>query len=156
MIQNFTCKIQNRLPVLSSPNFSSESSSIIRRIMSKAFRTSFFLMVFKLLCCCSISRDTFKGKVSESTIPWIFPMYTSVTWGSLESKHISHLNLYTMMRSSLICGLPPTHRTRYLTYVARYPERSELQMYRAVKFNLDNYLHNQNLRDYIRHQMACL
>jgi hypothetical protein len=52
-----------------SSNFSSGSSSTMRRIISKAFRTSFFLIVFKLLCCCSISRDTLSGRVSESTMP---------------------------------------------------------------------------------------
>ena len=37
--------------------------------MSSALRTSFFLIVFKLVCCWRVSRDTFKGSVSESTMP---------------------------------------------------------------------------------------
>ena len=38
-------------------------------------RTSFFLMVLRLVCCCSVSRLTFSGSVSESTIPLMNDRY---------------------------------------------------------------------------------
>lgn len=57
------------LPVLAFSSDSSGSSSAIRRIMSSALRMSFFFIVFRLLCCWSISRDTLSGNVSESTRP---------------------------------------------------------------------------------------
>lgn len=134
---------------MSSPNFSSESSSIIRRIMSKAFRTSFFLMVFKLLCCCSISRDTFKGKVSESTIPCIFPMYT-VSWCSLGSQSTYFSFLSVQYDEELM--------DMWLnTLLIRLDLQTDLAFkFPGLGFNLNNYLHKQKVQDYIRHQIACL
>jgi len=43
------------------------SSSLIFLIMSSVLRTSFFFITFSSLCCCSVSRDTFSGRSSEST-----------------------------------------------------------------------------------------
>ena len=49
--------------------------SAILRIMSSALRTSFFLIVFRLLCIWSISRLTLSGSVSLSTRPMIHRRY---------------------------------------------------------------------------------
>mmetsp|Transcript_89718 Transcript_89718/g.274640 ORF Transcript_89718/g.274640 Transcript_89718/m.274640 type:complete len:237 (+) Transcript_89718:1054-1764(+) len=54
----------------SSSSSSPESSSFANFFMSsRTLRTSFFDITFMILFCCSCSRDTFKGKSSESTTP---------------------------------------------------------------------------------------
>lgn len=55
------------------------SASASLFIMSRALRTSFFLMVFNESCCCRFSRDTWSGKVSESTIPCTKLRYLQIT-----------------------------------------------------------------------------
>merc|ERR1719377_1023 len=56
----------------SSSSSSSSSSPLFwanLRNISRALRTSFLPMTFRTLCCCRVSRDTFRGKSSESTTP---------------------------------------------------------------------------------------
>ena len=43
--------------------------------MSSALRTSFFLMVLSDVCCCRVSRETFRGSVSLSTMPLMNDRY---------------------------------------------------------------------------------
>ena len=45
----------------------SYSSLLIFLIMSSVLRTSFFLITFSSLFCCSVSRDTLRGRSSLST-----------------------------------------------------------------------------------------
>merc|ERR1719393_251747 len=57
----------------SSSSSSSSSSSPLfwanLRNISRALRTSFLPITFKTLCCWSVSRETLRGKSSESTTP---------------------------------------------------------------------------------------
>lgn len=56
------------LPVSESPPSFSASASL--RMVSRALRTSFFFMVFRLSCACSVSLLTLRGSVSLSTMPF--------------------------------------------------------------------------------------
>merc|ERR1719217_1884064 len=59
----------------SSPSSASSSSSSSALFcanflnISRALRTSFLPITFKTLCCCRVSRETLRGKSSESTTP---------------------------------------------------------------------------------------
>mmetsp|Transcript_22959 Transcript_22959/g.54407 ORF Transcript_22959/g.54407 Transcript_22959/m.54407 type:complete len:258 (-) Transcript_22959:1421-2194(-) len=53
----------------SSDSTARSSASAIFFIMSSAFETSFFLITLSTRDCWSISRDTFRGRSSESTTP---------------------------------------------------------------------------------------
>eukprot|EP00733_Pompholyxophrys_punicea_P002020 Pompholyxophrys_punicea_v1_NODE_1296_length_806_cov_1.435419.p2 type:complete len:101 gc:universal NODE_1296_length_806_cov_1.435419:549-247(-) len=55
--------------------------------MSIHFFTKFFLITFKILFCCSISREIFKGRSSESTIP-----RTKVNHSGINSSQSSIIN----------------------------------------------------------------
>ncbi len=58
---------RNSLSASSASKSVSVSASFL--IMSRALRTSFFLMVFRAACCCRFSLETCRGSVSESTMP---------------------------------------------------------------------------------------
>merc|ERR1719375_1232697 len=55
----------------SSSSSSSSASDFCANFLniSRALRTSFLPMTFRTLCCCKVSRDTLRGKSSESTTP---------------------------------------------------------------------------------------
>ena len=80
---------------------SSESlpSSASLRIISNAFLTSFFLIVFKEVCCCNVSRETFNGSVSESTIPLIKERYFGKS--SSNSSEMNTLLTYSFNAEAL-------------------------------------------------------
>jgi len=132
-------------------NFSYVSSSIFLN-MSKAcktrnntnqsyytiiltFLTSFFLMTFNSLCCCSVSLDTFSGRSSESTY-----MYQSITtWlAQILSKYITHysMNEVQVFRKHVFKIISDKHST-YIQLVNTMRLMSKLSL---TYLNLFSYL----------------
>ena len=61
--------------------------SAISFIISRHFLTMFFLITFRILFCCSISREMFRGRSSESTIP-----FTKLRYSGMMSSQLSMMN----------------------------------------------------------------
>ena len=68
--------------------------------MSRALRTSFFLIVFKLVCCCSVSRETLRGRVSESTMPLMKLRYLGRS--SSNSSEMNTRRTYSFSAAALL------------------------------------------------------
>merc|ERR1711968_370596 len=88
----------------SSSSSSSSSSSPLFwanfRNISRALRTSFLPITFKTLCCCKVSRDTLRGRSSESTTPRRKFRYRGTK--SSNSSVISTLRTYNLSWAFLL------------------------------------------------------